>query len=76
MITLYEVLKQADTDRVAIGHFNVSDLVAVKAVFEGARGQRVPVIIGVSEGSGNSSVFDRSPLWSGACVRNTTSLCS
>ena len=47
---LYEVLKQADTDGVAIGHFNVSDLVAVKAVFEGARDQRVPVVIGVSEG--------------------------
>jgi len=50
MIMLYEVLKQADTDGVAIGHFNVSDLVAVKAVFEGARDQRVPVVIGVSEG--------------------------
>jgi len=50
MITLYEVLKQADTDGVAIGHFNVSDLVAVKAVFEGARDHRVPVVIGVSEG--------------------------
>jgi len=50
MIMLYEVLKQADTDGVAIGHFNVSDLVAVKAVFEGARDHRVPVVIGVSEG--------------------------
>jgi len=49
-MTLYEVLKQADTGGVAIGHFNVSDLVAVKAVFDGARDQRVPVIIGVSEG--------------------------
>src|SRR5262249_27153627 len=49
-MTLYEVLKQADTHGVAIGHFNVSDLVGVKATFEGAREQRVPVIIGVSEG--------------------------
>ena len=49
-MTLYDVLKQAETDGVAIGHFNVSDLVAVKAAFEGAREQCVPVIIGVSEG--------------------------
>ncbi len=33
MITLHEVLKQAEAEGVAIGHFNVSDLVTLKAVF-------------------------------------------
>ncbi|HEY6328143.1 MAG TPA: class II fructose-bisphosphate aldolase [Blastocatellia bacterium] len=50
MKTLRQVLEQAETNRVAIGHFNVSDLVAVKAVFEAARDLDLPVIIGLSEG--------------------------
>jgi fructose-bisphosphate aldolase class II len=50
MATLYGVLKQAETDGVAIGHFNVSDLLTLKAVFESASDQNVPVIVGVSEG--------------------------
>jgi fructose-bisphosphate aldolase, class II len=47
MVTLHEVLKQAETEGVAIGHFNVSDLVTLKAVFESASDQNVPVIVGV-----------------------------
>jgi len=43
-------LKQAETNRVAIGHFNVSDLITLKAVFEAARSLNVPVIVGASEG--------------------------
>src|SRR5262249_38910719 len=50
MVTLHGVLKQAETEGVAIGHFNVSDLVTLKAVFESASDQNVPVIVGVSEG--------------------------
>lgn len=50
MITLHEVLKQAEAEGVAIGHFTVSDLVTLEAVFECAKGQNVPVIVGVSEG--------------------------
>lgn len=34
----------------AIGHFNISTLVILKAVFEAARDQNVPVIVGASEG--------------------------
>jgi fructose-bisphosphate aldolase, class II len=49
MVTLHEVLKHADTEGVAIGHFNVSDWVTLKAVFESASDQNVPVIVGVSE---------------------------
>jgi fructose-bisphosphate aldolase class II len=50
MDTLREVLKHAETEGVAIGHFNVSDWVTLKAVFESARERNVPVIVGVSEG--------------------------
>jgi ketose-bisphosphate aldolase len=50
MKSLREILQEADTRKVAIGHFNVSDLLTVKAVFEVARDLNVPVIVGVSEG--------------------------
>ncbi|HEX5423296.1 MAG TPA: class II fructose-bisphosphate aldolase [Candidatus Acidoferrales bacterium] len=50
MKTLREVLEKADSDRVAIGHFNISDLIGLKAVFDAARELNVPVIVGVSEG--------------------------
>ena len=43
-------MKHAEENRVAIGHFNVADLVLLKAVFAAARELKVPVIIGVSEG--------------------------
>jgi fructose-bisphosphate aldolase class II len=49
MVTLHEVLKHADTEGVAIGHFNVSDWVTLKAVFESASDRNAPVIVGVSE---------------------------
>jgi fructose-bisphosphate aldolase, class II len=50
METLRKILEQADTTGVAVGHFNISELVTLKAVFESARDLKVPVIIGVSEG--------------------------
>src|SRR5499433_3006845 len=50
MQTLRDVLKHAEENRVAIGHFNVADLVLLKAVFAAAQELKVPVIIGVSEG--------------------------
>ena len=50
METLRKILEQADTSGVAIGHFNISDLVTLKAVFESARDVKVAVIVGVSEG--------------------------
>jgi ketose-bisphosphate aldolase len=48
--TLRKILEQADTSGVAIGHFNISDLVTLKAIFEAARDLDVPVIVGASEG--------------------------
>lgn len=50
MQTLRKILEQAEANGVAIGHFNISDLVILKAVFEAARDRNVPVIIGASEG--------------------------
>jgi ketose-bisphosphate aldolase len=50
MKSLLEILTQANEKKVAVGHFNVSDLVALKAVFEAAYNLKVPVLIGTSEG--------------------------
>src|SRR5580693_5207082 len=50
MPSLNEVLKRAQSDGVAVGHFNISDSVQLKAVFAAAQELKVPVLIGVSEG--------------------------
>ena len=50
MKPLQQVLAEADQQKVAVGHFNISDLVALKAVYAAAREVNVPVLVGVSEG--------------------------
>lgn len=50
MQVLRDVLEQAHKNGVAIGHFNIADLVLLKAVFASAQELNVPVIVGVSEG--------------------------
>ena len=50
MQTLRDALQQAQQRGVAIGHFNVSDSVLLKAVFTAARELNVPVMVGASEG--------------------------
>jgi fructose-bisphosphate aldolase, class II len=50
MHTLREVLEDAECRRVAVGHFNFSDLAALKAIAQAAREARVGVLVGVSEG--------------------------
>jgi fructose-bisphosphate aldolase class II len=50
MKNLEQIIKQAGKNKVAVGHFNVSDSLALKAIFESARELEVPVIIGTSEG--------------------------
>src|SRR5215467_11224660 len=50
MQTLTEILQATQKTRSALRHFNVSDLVQLKAVFEGARDSGVPVLVGASEG--------------------------
>ncbi|HKW34450.1 MAG TPA: class II fructose-bisphosphate aldolase, partial [Candidatus Acidoferrum sp.] len=49
MSTLREVLQEADKRRVAVGHFNFSELVVLKAASEAASQLDVPVVMGVSE---------------------------
>ena len=50
MKLLRDVLADADSRGVAIGHFNISEFAALKGIFSGARALNLPVIIGVSEG--------------------------
>jgi len=60
MRTLREILAEADAKHVAVGHFNISELAALKGIFAaamelsgaGVRSQEsgVPILIGVSEG--------------------------
>src|SRR3984957_8111903 len=50
MNSLRDCLQQAQQSHVAVGHFNISDLVGVKAVFAAARELKVPAIVGLSEG--------------------------
>ena len=49
MSTLREVLQEAGGRRVAVGHFNFSELVVLKAAGEAASELDVPVVMGVSE---------------------------
>jgi fructose-bisphosphate aldolase class II len=50
MKTLRAVLQDAQAKGDAVGHFNVSDLILLKAVLSAARELDVPVMVGLSEG--------------------------
>ncbi len=55
MQTLREIIQEAESKKVAIGHFNISDLVGLRAILKSAQslsaeGYQVPIIIGLSEG--------------------------
>jgi fructose-bisphosphate aldolase class II len=50
MESLVNVLRRTETAGAALGHFNVADLVLLKAVFAAARDAKTPVIVGASEG--------------------------
>ncbi len=50
MKTLRQCLKEASDKKVAIGHFNVSNLEALWGIFRAAQKLNLPIIIGVSEG--------------------------
>jgi len=69
MKTLREALQQEEMSGVAIGHFNISDLVALKAAFEDIRDLNVPVVIGVSAGERQfigvrqAAALERSRQW-------------
>ncbi len=50
MSQLKDVLENAQNNGTAIGHFNISDWILLKAVFASAYELKVPVIVGASEG--------------------------
>ena len=50
MQSLRNALEQSEKDGVAIGHFNVADLVLLKAVVAAGQNLKVPVAVGASEG--------------------------
>ncbi len=50
MKTLRAILQDAQARGEAVGHFNISDLVLLKAVLGAARELSVPVVVGLSEG--------------------------
>src|ERR1035437_7601337 len=50
MNTLREYIKEAEEKKVAIGHFNISNLEALHGIYNAAKKLDLPVIIGVSEG--------------------------
>lgn len=50
MKTLRECIAEVEARKVAIGHFNISNLEGLWGIFRAARNLDLPVIIGVSEG--------------------------
>jgi len=48
--TLREYIKEAEEKKVAIGHFNISNLEALHGIYNVAKRLNLPVIIGLSEG--------------------------
>ena len=50
MQSLRQALIDADQRKVAVGHFNISDLTALHAIVDSARELKLPVLIGLSEG--------------------------
>lgn len=50
MREIRNVLELARKSGVAVGHFNIADLVLLKAVFSSAQELNVPVLVGASEG--------------------------
>ena len=50
MSQLRSVLENAQSNGTAVGHFNISDWILLKAVFASANELKVPVIVGASEG--------------------------
>ncbi|MDP3948030.1 MAG: class II fructose-bisphosphate aldolase [bacterium] len=50
MMSIKDALRDAEQKKIAIGHFNISDLAGLQGIVAAARELGVPVIIGVSEG--------------------------
>lgn len=50
MKTLREYVREAEEKKVAIGHFNISNLEGLHAIYNAAKKLNVPIVIGLSEG--------------------------
>ena len=50
MHSLREALTEAEKRNVAIGHFNNSDLTALRTIVDAARELKLPVLVGGSRG--------------------------
>ncbi len=50
MINLREIIRDAENHKVAVGHFNISDLATLKAILSAASELNLPIVIGLSEG--------------------------
>ena len=50
MKTLRECVQEAEQKGVALGHFNISNLEALHAIYNAAKKLNVPIVIGLSEG--------------------------
>src|SRR5206468_407176 len=50
MQALRSILKKSQESKIAVGHFNVSDLTLLKAAFSAAHQLDTPVIVGASKG--------------------------
>lgn len=50
MRTLRQIIEDAQKRKVAVGHFNISETAALKAIAEAARKLKIPVMVGTSEG--------------------------
>lgn len=49
-MNLKEVVKQAEADGRAVGHFNISNIEGLWGIFNAAKNLNLPVVIGLSEG--------------------------
>lgn len=50
MNSLYEAIQYADENKIALGHFNISTVEALWAIYDAAKSLDQPIVIGVSEG--------------------------
>lgn len=50
MTKLIDIIRDAERRKVAVGHFNISEVAALKAIVRAAEELKLPVIVGVSEG--------------------------
>ena len=50
MRNLREIIADAEKRKVAVGHFNISEIAALRAIVRAVKVLKIPVIVGVSEG--------------------------